>query len=119
MRSKYEVSHDARVANANPTLEAYGVSFELNRQFFEPNYTAKVDDDELVALWPRLSNEAFPGLASINTATAGGVHFFRNEGRKGSQDVPYTVLTIYAQRAAELLANGAVEGEKLQPAIAG
>lgn len=135
MRSKYEVSPEARVANGTPTFEAFGVTFERRANVFDPYHVAKVTDDELIALWPRLTNEPFPGIANIGkpkhinpksgeyegpgVRSINGVDLFRNEGRKGSQDVPYTVLTVQAPRAAELIANGAVEGIKPQPAIAG
>lgn len=135
MRSKYEVTPEARLANATPTLEAFGLSFDLNANVFNPNYSVRLSDAEIEAAWPRLSNEPFPGIVNIGAPrhinhktgdyegpqvnSVNGVRLFRNAGRKGTGDVPYTVLTIEADRAAELIANGAAEGKKLQPAIAG
>jgi len=112
MRSKYSVNHSERVANAEKTIEVNGATLELNRASVSAFYHARLSDDDFAAFWSRLSNEPVPELSG----DAGGFHSvrFTHTGE------PYVSVTIPAEKALDLVANGdAVEGIKLQPAIAG
>lgn len=112
MRSKYSVSHSERVTNAEKTLEIYGVTLEKNVSQPAAFYHAKLTDEQFAAFWSRVSNEPIPTLG-------GEVNGFRSV-RFTHLAEPYVSLTIPADKALDLIANGsAVEGIALQPAIAG
>lgn len=112
MRSKYSVSHSERVANADKTIDVYGVTLEKNVAVKSPFYHAKLTDDQFAAFWARISNEPVP-------ANGGNVGDFRAV-RFDHLAEPYISLTISAEKALDLVASGnAVEGIAPQPAIAG
>jgi hypothetical protein len=111
MRSKYSVSHSERVANADKTIEIHGVTLEKNVAVKSPFYHAKLTDDGFAAFWSRVSNAPAPKSGDV-----GDFHFVRFDHLAE----PYVSLTIPAEKALDLVANGAaVEGLALQPAIAG
>jgi hypothetical protein len=114
MRSKYSVSHSARVENGQKTINLFGVEFEKNTSVPAAFYHAKVTDDSFAAFWSRISNEPVPADASGDVV--GGIKAVRFSHTAE----PYVSLSIPAEKALDLIANGdAVEGVKLQPEIAG
>ena len=117
MRSKYSVSHSARVENAEKTIEVFGIALAKNTSVPAPFYNARLSDAELQALWTANSNEAFPGFNAIGKgAELRGLRLLRFD----HTSEPYTTVTIGADAALDLVESGAAaEGLKLQPALAG
>jgi hypothetical protein len=115
MRSKYSVTNEARIANGVPTINIHGVAFEKESQFAEPIHTARLTDEQLAEFWPRISNEPLPELKNVSGLLASGVHLTRFTHRPEA----YTVATVHAHTVAALVAGGAEQGVKPQPAVAG
>ena len=114
MRSKYSVSHSARVANASKTLEILGLSLELNTSVPAAFYHARLSDAEFEAFWTRQSNEPVPAeILGLQIGDFKAVRFTHT-------GAPYISLSIPADKALDLIESGKAEaGIKLQPAIAG
>lgn len=114
MRSKFSVSHSERVANADKTIEVFGLTLEKNTSVPAAFYHARLTDAELATFLQRNTNSALD-VANVPGEVRGlRLVRFSHAGE------PYTSVTISADKAIDLIASGdAVEGIALQPAIAG